>query len=112
MVRKALGMDRILESIVERLGNLEQAFVVDDYASGRDSGLIDLVLVGDIDQANLADLVAKTERHIERKIRVLALTRAEFQRLEPEFCRRPRVLLWESGAGTATALAEAAVARK
>ena len=56
MVRKALGMDRILESILLRLGRLELAILVGDYAMGRDSGCIDLVSVGDIDQRNLADL--------------------------------------------------------
>ena len=94
MVRKALGMDRILDSILERLGNLELAFVLDDYAMGRDSGLIDLVLVGAIDQENLSDLVRKTEGYIGRKIRVLSLTRPEFARLRPELVRRPRILLW------------------
>ena len=71
MVRKSLGMDKILESIIERLGNLNRAFLIDDYAQGKDSGLIDLVLVGDIDQTNLDDLVKKTEKYIGRKIRTL-----------------------------------------
>ena len=34
MVQKALGMDRILDSILERLGNLEEAYLIDDYAEG------------------------------------------------------------------------------
>jgi hypothetical protein len=81
MVRKALGMDRILESIVQRLGRLELALLVGDYALGRDSGLIDLVLVGAIDQRNLADLIAKTERHLARKIRPLVLSGEEYASL-------------------------------
>lgn len=71
MVRKAVGMDRILDSIVKRLGNLEEAYVIDDLALGRDTGLIDLVLLGNIDRANLHDLVTKTERYLNRKIRVV-----------------------------------------
>ena len=74
MVQKALGMDRILESILERLGNLEEAYLIDDYAEGKDTGIIDLVLIGDIDQENLNDLVHKTERYIDRKIRTLVLS--------------------------------------
>ena len=64
MVRKAMGMDRILDSIIKRLGNLEQAYVIDDYAEGKDTGLIDLVLVGEINRKNLEDLVGKTEKYI------------------------------------------------
>ena len=99
MVRKTLGMNRILDSIIHRLGHLEQAFLVDDYAMGKDSGLIDLVLVGDIDQENLQDLVKKTERYIERKIRTLVLSNDEVKRMEPLFVERPRLLLWEKPVG-------------
>ena len=101
MVGKALGMDRILESIVERLGNLERVLLLDDYAEGKDTGIIDLVLVGDIDQRNLGDIVAKTERYIGRKIRTLVLTAAEHARLTPTFDKRPYLVLWETGAPAA-----------
>ena len=94
MVRKALGMDRILDSILERLGNLEEAYLVDDYAEGKDTGIIDLVLVGDIDQENLSDLVKKTERYIERKIRTLTLSNDEWQKLRPVLSNKPMLPLW------------------
>jgi len=96
MVRKALGMDRILDSIVERLGNLKLAFLIDDYAAGRDTGLIDLLLVGDIDRGNLDDLVGKTEKYIERKIRTLVLSEAEFESMQPKLSGRPLLLIWDS----------------
>jgi DNA-binding MarR family transcriptional regulator len=95
MVKKALGMDRILESIVQRLGELEKAYLLDDYAAGRDSGIIDLVLVGRINQENLIDLVAKTERYIGRKIRTLVLSEQEWQELHPTLTQRPLFLLWD-----------------
>lgn len=98
MVHKALGMDRILDSIVERLGNLEQAILIDDYAQGRDTGLIDLVLIGDIDQQNLSDLVGKTERYIKRKIRTLVLSPMEYETLSTTLEARPRLTLWSRSA--------------
>jgi len=79
MVKKSMGMDQILESIIQRLGNLKLAFLVDDYAQGKDTGLIDLVLVGDIDRNNLEDLVKKTEKYISRKIRTFVLNQSELQ---------------------------------
>lgn len=94
MVQKALGMDRIIESIVQRLGRLERAFLLDDYAVGRDTGIIDLGLVGEIDHANLADLTAKTERYIGRKIRTLVLSREEYKELRPVLEKRPMLSLW------------------
>ena len=94
MVKKAMGMDRILDSIVKRLGNLEQAFIIDDYAEGKDSGLIDLVLIGEIDRDNLEDLVAKTECYIQRKIRTLVMTERDFSSSEGIFRGRPMLMLW------------------
>ena len=96
MVRKALGMDRILDSILHRLGNLEAAYLTGDYAQGRDSGIIDLLLVGDINRHNLDDLVAKTERHIERRIRTLVLSADEFRDLQARGSFDRLCLLWTS----------------
>ena len=94
MVKKAMGMDRILDSIIRRLGNLKRAFVIDDYAEGKDSGLIDLVLIGEIDRDNLEDLVAKTERYIQRKIRTLVMSESDFHNSEGIFRGRPMLMLW------------------
>ncbi|HDR51593.1 MAG TPA: ArsR family transcriptional regulator [Mariniphaga anaerophila] len=96
MVQKALGMDRILDSILDRLGNLEEAYLIDDYAEGKDTGIIDLVLVGDIDQTNLQDLTRKTEKYIDRKIRTLVLTQDEYTQLFSNPKKRPQFLLWKS----------------
>ncbi len=95
MVKKALGMDRILESMLKRLGKLEKAILIDDYAEGKDTGIIDLILVGDIDKENLIDLTTKTEKYIERKIRTLVLTTAEHTYLATNLDKRPQFLLWE-----------------
>lgn len=95
MVRKALGMDQVLESIIKRLGNLEKAILIDDYAEGKDTGIIDLLLVGDIDHANLQDLTKKTEHYINRKIRTLSLTLDEFTNLQTTLKKRPQFLLWK-----------------
>lgn len=95
MVKKSLGMDQILESIIKRLGNLQQALLVDDYAEGKDTGIIDLVLIGDIDKTNLLDLTEKTERYIERKIRILTMTREEFAQHGNILNNRPQFVLWQ-----------------
>jgi len=94
MVKKSLGMDQILESVLERLGNLNKAFLIDDYAQGKDTGLIDLVLVGNIDRENLEDLVKKTEKYIGRKIRTLILTQSEYENMDSLFSKKHRLLLW------------------
>ena len=94
MVKKSLGMDRILDSIIIRLGNLEKALVIDDYAEGKDTGIIDLILIGNIDQENLRDLTAKTENYIDRKIRTLVLDQKEYKKLAANLTLRPQFILW------------------
>jgi len=102
MVKKALGMDQILESIIKRLGHLQQAFLIDDYAEGKDTGIVDLVLIGDIDKNNLMDLTAKTERYIERKIRTLTMSKKEYEEHGDILNNRPRFLLWRQKDGNGT----------
>jgi hypothetical protein len=95
MVSKVMGLDQVMDSILIRLGDLEKAYLIDDYAEGKDTGIIDLVLVGNIDQYHLNDLSRKTERYINRKIRSLVLTRDEFKVFEPNLANRPILLIWE-----------------
>ena len=96
MVSKVMGIDQVIDSIVKRLGDLESAYLIDDYAEGKDTGIIDLLLVGDIDQYHLNDLSRKTERYIKRKIRSLVLSRDEYNDILPKLEKRPRVLIWEA----------------
>ena len=95
MVSKVMGLDQVIESILTRLGDLDKAYIIDDYAEGKDTGIVDLVLVGDIDQYHLNDLSRKTERYIKRKIRSLVLTREEFKAFMPTLENRPNFLVWQ-----------------
>ena len=96
VVRKMVGLDQIIEKIVSELGGLERAFITGDYASGRDSGLIDLVLVGGVDRGRLEHLIVKTEILIQRKIRTLVVSETEYQKLKSRFTEEPVLLLWGS----------------
>jgi len=98
IVSKVIGVDQVIDGIVNRLGDVELAYLIDDYAEGKDTGIIDLVLVGEIDHYHLNDLIVKTERYIKRKIRTLSLSRAEFDELLPGIRSRPRLLIWKANA--------------
>lgn len=96
MVSKVMGIDQVITGIVNRLGDLERAYLIDDYAEGKDTGIIDLMLVGNIDYYHLNDLSRKTERYINRKIRSLVLSADEYNELLPKLKTRPSVLIWEA----------------
>ncbi len=99
MVSKVMGIDQVIDGIVNRLGDLERAYLIGDYAEGKDTGIIDLVLVGDIDQYHLNDLTRKTERYIKRKIRSLILSRTEYEEFLPKLENQKRVMIWKSDDG-------------
>ena len=94
MVSKVMGIDRVIDSIVRRLGNLQQAYLVGDYAEGKDTGIIDLVLVGKIDHYHLNDLILKTERYIKRKIRTLVLSQEEYYEMSLSHKINSKLLIW------------------
>ena len=96
MVAKVMGIDQVMDGIVNRLGDLEKAYLIDDYAEGKDTGIIDLVLVGNIDEYHLNDLSRKTERYIKRKIRSLVVNKEEYKELLPKLKDRSRILIWEA----------------
>ena len=96
IVGKVMGIDQVIDGIVSRLGDLERAYLIDDYAEGKDTGIIDILLVGNVDQYHLNDLSRKTERYIKRKIRSLVLSANEYEAFLSQLERRPHVLLWAS----------------
>jgi hypothetical protein len=78
MVSKHLGFDQLIESVLEKVGDLEAAYVVGDYASGVDSGTIELVLVGNVYTDVIDDVIKRIERRISRKIKY-TLTKEGFE---------------------------------
>jgi len=96
MVTKAVGIDQVVDGIISRLGDLKKAFLIDDYAEGKDTGIIDVLLVGRIDAYHLDDLSRKTERYIKRKIRTLVMSPEEFRDFQAHLREQPSLLLWES----------------
>ncbi len=82
LVRKTLGIDQMIERVLGYLGDLEVVYIVGDYAKGTDSGIIDLVLVGNVDKTNLQGCVEKAEELVGCKVRALVLSRQEREELE------------------------------
>ncbi len=99
LVHKYLGIDRIVDDVIhmllKRLGKLQMAFITGDYAEGRDSGIIDLIIVGDVDQAYLKQCVDKVEKLINRRVRTLALTGEEYEKNKASLHPDKALWLWK-----------------
>lgn len=95
IVSKYLGLDRLVEEVVSQLGDLKQACVVGDYAQGKDTGLIDLVLVGEVDKVYLDKLIDKAERLINRRIRTFVLLAEELPLYEKDLHMNDAIVLFD-----------------
>lgn len=96
IVMKSTGIDVVISNIIKKIGNLNKAFVRGDYAIGKDSGLIDLVLVGENINLNETERVkTKTEELINRKISILVLNLTEYNDLKENFNREPLLILYD-----------------
>lgn len=93
LVAKYMGLDKIVEDVVGKLGHLEAAYLTGDYAKGKDTGIVDLVLVGNVDKTYLLNLIEKAEAMIDRKIRFLVLNPGEEADLLP---RTGALLIWKA----------------
>ena len=97
IVLKSTGIDKVVSDIIKKLGEIELAFIRGDYAVGKDSGLIDLVIVGDnINSKELERVRTKTEGLIERKISILLLSKEEYIKLKENFEKEQIFKLFQS----------------
>ena len=69
VVYKHLGLEEIIERVLERMGPVQKILLVGDYAEGRDSGTIDVVLIGNkLNTEYIEALEKKVEDLIDRKV--------------------------------------------
>ncbi len=70
LLKKYIGIDQIIDKIINRLGKIKKVYVSGAFALGKDSKIIDLLIIADnIDRNYLSTLVEKTEKLIKRNIR-------------------------------------------
>tara|TARA_B100001057_G_scaffold482307_1_gene557435 strand:+ start:865 stop:1386 length:522 start_codon:yes stop_codon:yes gene_type:complete len=69
VVLKHLGLEDMVETVLSRMGNVEEIILVGDYAKGIDSGKIEVFLIGNnLDMEYITQLEEKIENLINRKV--------------------------------------------
>jgi predicted transcriptional regulator len=70
IVRQHIGLDAMVEMILQRMGTVEKVIIIGDYANGKDSGTIEVILVGNqLNNEYIDQLGSKIENEIKRKVR-------------------------------------------
>ena len=93
---KHLGIDQVIDEIIAGLGMLKKVYLVGDFAKGKNSNIIDLLLVGDINKNYLTRLIEKVEKMISRKVRYLIFGEEEIQDFLNKKSKTEYLLLWEA----------------
>jgi len=88
IVRKYVGLDKVIDQVVVKLGDVKAVYLAGEWAKGKESEVIDICLIGtNIDKYYLLELIEKTEKLIGKKIKYLVYEKA--------FLDDDVLLLWE-----------------
>lgn len=97
IIMKETGLDRVIDKVIHRIGNLICVYLTGDFARGKDSPVIDLILVGDnIDREYLARKVMQAEEIVGRKVSYVVLKPVEVNNHLLNFKPADLFPLWNS----------------
>ena len=89
VVLKHLGLEDVVENVLDRMGNVQKIILVGDYAQGNDTGNIEVFLIGkDLNMEYITQLEEKIEKLIKRKV--------SFYLASKFLSEREHIMLYES----------------
>ena len=69
VVLKHLGLEDIVGAVLDKMGNVTKILLIGDYAEGKDTGSIEIFLIGhNLNMNYINQLEPKIEKMIERKV--------------------------------------------
>ncbi len=94
LVRKYVGIDQLIEQILTRVGDLQLACLVGDYAKGIDSGKMEILLIGEsLNESYLKILSKKAQDIIHREVSYRVLNKKQFE--ERGYTSGDCLVLWD-----------------
>lgn len=97
IILKETGIDRVIEKVIHRLGNLSCIYLTGDFARGKDSPLIELIIVGkDLDREYLVRKVVQAEKIVGRKVSYFILEPSEAENYLLRYKPEDLLQLWNS----------------
>ena len=72
IVRQHLGLEQIVETVIERIGDVDQIALTGEYAKGIDSGNVEIIINGsNVNNDYLENLKPKIKKKIGREVNFL-----------------------------------------
>lgn len=95
IIMKETGIDRVIEKVIHRLGDLSSVYLTGDIARGKDSQVIELIIVGrEIDREYLARKVVQAEELVNRKVSYVVLDPCEKEKYLAKYRSTDILHLW------------------
>ena len=97
LLMKYVGLDEIIERVINNLGKLDRVYLVGELAKGNDSEIIDLWFVGaDLDEQYIESLTQKASEFIKRKVRYVVIDDKKQDNLLKGKSKNEILLLWKA----------------
>lgn len=95
IILKETGLDKVVEKVIHRLGDLVCVYLTGEFARGKDSHTVELILVGDsIDKEYLSRKIKQAEEIVKRAITYILLDPQEADSYLKKFELSELLLLW------------------
>lgn len=91
---KYVGIDQVIDQVISKLGEVREVYLAGDFARGRNSDIIDIVIIGEVDRGYLTKLIEKTEETLNKKVRHLVYNETEFQSVNLD--KQEHLLIWNA----------------
>jgi hypothetical protein len=105
IILKEAGIDRVIEKVIHRIGNLLCVYLTGDFARGKDSPVIDMILVGEnIDREYLARKVMQAEELVGRKVSYVVLNTEESNCHLMKLKKSDLLALWNNSGSALTVM--------
>ncbi len=96
LVHKHLGIDKIIEEVTDRLGQVEEVYLGGSFARGVESPDIEIVLVGGcVDAVYLDSLIEKARGVIKKNIVYRLMNNRQFEAHFAGLGEKELLLLWQ-----------------
>jgi hypothetical protein len=98
IILKETGIDKVIEKVIHRMGNLLSVYLTGDFAHGKNSTVIELILVGhDIDKEYLSRKIVQAEELCGRKVNCTTYDPVEAKKHLALMTPGDLLLLWNNG---------------
>jgi hypothetical protein len=97
IILKEAGIDRVIEKVIHKMGKLFSVYLTGDFAKGRDSDIIELIIVGDeLDRDYLERKIIQARNLVGRDVRYMLLSTKEAEESLKNLDSAELLLLWDN----------------